>query len=162
MPTTLFVPISIKKFKTLEDGTQTFILHISSEHLYEEQPVVLREYNRDTLEYTGKTMKRIITYIQDLNDGYSILALGISDKDQPTEIVTLQRKISALQLLLSSQQKTETIYRDLYERDRFDERKLKSLDSEKEMNAVLTEENDQLRKHIKELKLQLKNLKNGK
>ena len=80
MTSALYVPVSIKNIKSLEDGSQTFFLHVFKENIFVGQAVIFTEFNRDTLQYTGKTLKKTITYIQNLNDGYCILALGSRNK----------------------------------------------------------------------------------
>lgn len=79
MSSILYVPVSIKNFKSLRDGSQSFIVHFYEKNIHVGQKVVIREFNRETLEYTGEILTKVIMHIQDLHDSYCVLGLGWHD-----------------------------------------------------------------------------------
>jgi hypothetical protein len=68
-------------FKAVASGAKTFEVRRDDRDFEVGDSLVLREWNQDKEQYTGRRVERVVTYIlRDdpylLRDGYCILALG--------------------------------------------------------------------------------------
>ena len=73
----------VEYFELVENGTKSFELRKNDRNFLPGHDLLLREYDKNTEEYTGRTLKRKITYVLKgpgseffgLKKGYCIMSL---------------------------------------------------------------------------------------